>query len=151
VIRADGILAGGHIGLAVAVLGCAGVLAAGGGSAGRVLAGLVSAALLLRARLYPAAWSRLPLLAAGLLGLLWTVWTVLPDSSAAAAFATVALAGVGMAGAVIVAALARRVGPRDSPYLSRLADLLEIVTVVALAPVACAVLGLYHWVGQLIG
>jgi hypothetical protein len=38
----------------------------------------------------------------------------------------------------------RPAGP--SPYLGRLADIVDITAVVALAPVACAVLGLYSLV-----
>ncbi len=38
-----------------------------------------------------------------------------------------------------------------SPYLGRLADIVDVVAVLALAPVACAVLDLYTWVRALAG
>jgi ESX secretion system protein EccD len=49
------------------------------------------------------------------------------------------------------AATAHRRRPGSSPYAARLADVLDIVSVVALAPVACAVLNLYAFVRGLAG
>ena len=63
---------------------------------------------------------------------------------------------MGMFTAAVVALLAtaatahrRRAG--SSPYLGRLADILDVTAVVALAPVACAVLDLFTWVRGLAG
>jgi hypothetical protein len=43
----------------------------------------------------------------------------------------------------------RRFG--GSPYVGRLGDILDVAAVIALAPVACAVLDLYSWVRNLAG
>ena len=59
-------------GISLTAVGCVAVLAGGGGLAGPLLAGLASAALLLRARLFPSVAARLPLLAGGLVGLALT-------------------------------------------------------------------------------
>ena len=100
------------------------------------------AALLLRARLLPTPAQRVPLLVAGLTGL-----AVLGTGAA--------LAGDGatpglllLAGAVIVAGVAlpaalvfSRRAP--SPYLGRAADLLDILAIMALIPLASAVIGIF--------
>ena len=49
------------------------------------------------------------------------------------------------------AATAPRRRGGGSPYLGRLADILDVAAVIALAPVACAVLDLYGWVRDLAG
>lgn len=151
VVRADEILAGALLGISLLALGCVALLAATTGFAGPLLGGLAAAALLLRARLFPSVAARLPLLASGLLGLALTAaaWS-------AASGAATRLVGVALAVAAVVALLATAAGaPRGrgtgSPYLGRLGDILDITTVVALAPVACAVLNLYQWVRGLAG
>jgi len=77
-------------------------------------------------------------------------------SRAAAAGSAARLVGVALAFVAVVALLgtaatAHRRRGGGSPYLGRMADILDITTVVALAPVACAVLNLYSWVRGLAG
>jgi type VII secretion integral membrane protein EccD len=151
VARADEILTGILLGIAAGALFGVAVLARAGGVAALLLAGLTSVALLLRSRLFPSLAARLPLLVAGLLGLAVTSWSAL-----AAAGPTARLVGVMLAGGAVVvllatAATAHRRRPGSSPYVARLADVLDIVSVVALAPVACAVLNLYGFVRGLAG
>jgi type VII secretion integral membrane protein EccD len=151
VIRADEILAGSLLGISVVAVGCVAVLAATTGLAGPLLGGLASAALLLRARLFPSVAARLPLLGAGLIGLAVMAWACLGPAGdvlrlvalAAGFFAVVALL------ATATTAHRRRAG--GSPYLGRIADIADVATVVALAPVACAVLDLYRFVRGLAG
>ncbi|MGE5831107.1 MAG: type VII secretion integral membrane protein EccD [Micromonosporaceae bacterium] len=142
VVRADEVLLGGLLG--IAVVGAAGVavLALSGGLAANLLGALAGVALLLRARLFPTVAARLPLLGAGLLGLAVAGSAGLAATGPAARLVAVAsaLGAVAVLLGIATAAYRRRAG---SPYPARLADVLDVVTVIALAPVACAVLDLY--------
>ena len=150
VVRADEILSGSLLGIAVLAVGCIAVLAATSGLAGPLLGALSSAALLLRGRLFPTVAARLPLLAGGLLGLALVGWAVLSNAGAAMRLLGVALAFGAVAALLMTAAMAYR-RRATSPYLGRLGDILDVVAVIALAPVACAVLDLYSWVRGLAG
>jgi type VII secretion integral membrane protein EccD len=150
VVRADEILAGCLLGIALASMGCVIVLAASSGSSGRLLAGLASAALVLRARLFPHVAARLPLLAGGVLGLIGTGWTWFAAVDPALRLVGVVAGCVAVGALFATAATAHRRSGGGSPYLGRIADLADIATVVALAPVACGVLDLYARVGTLI-
>ncbi|MET7401611.1 type VII secretion integral membrane protein EccD [Dactylosporangium sp. NPDC005572] len=139
VARADEMLAGLLIGWAVATGGAALVLARSGDVSGMVLVGVAALAMLLRVQTFVTVRHRLPLIGAGLAGL-----------AALAVFApgplgggTVFAAGVAVAGLVTVVAGARAAIRQPSPYVSRAADLLDILCVVSVVPLACAVLGLY--------
>ncbi|MDI6098060.1 type VII secretion integral membrane protein EccD [Actinoplanes sp. NEAU-A12] len=98
------------------------------------------AALLLRARLLPTPQQRVPLLVAGLLGL---------AGLGVGPVVTGAVSGVVLvAGAALVTAVAlpsaliySRRAP--SPYLGRAADIFDIVAIMALIPLACAVIGVF--------
>ena len=149
VIRADEILSGSLLGIATVSLACIGVLAVTTGIAGPLLAGLASAALLLRARLFPSVAARLPLLGGGLLGLAATAWAGLAGDLAG--LVTVAGALIAVVALVATAATAHRRRAGGSPYLGRLAGIVDNVAVVALAPVACAVLDLYRFARGLAG
>ena len=151
VVRADEILVGSLTGIAIASAVCVAMLTRAGGIAAPLLGGLVAVALLLRARLFPAVAARLPLLVGGLVGLALTAAAVAAASGSATRLLGVALAFTAVVALISTAATAsrRRTGP--SPYLGRLADILDVVTVVALAPVACAVLDLFTWVRGLAG
>jgi type VII secretion integral membrane protein EccD len=145
VARTEELLSGMLTGYALLAAGAFAVLVAAGGGWGRLLAAVAATALLLRSRLFVTVRQRVPLVAAGLAGVVadalglfparpWVVLAVL----VAAALATV-LAG---------AAYSRR---PPSPYLARAADLLDTLTVVAVVPVTCAVLGLYGQLAALVG
>jgi type VII secretion integral membrane protein EccD len=148
VIRADEILAGSLLGISVVAVGCVAVLAATTGLAGPLLGGLASAALLLRARLFPSVAARLPLLGAGLIGLAVTAWATLGLAGDVLRLVALAAGSVAVVG-LLATAHRRRAG--GSPYLGRIADIVDVATVVALAPVACAVLDLYRFVRGLAG
>jgi hypothetical protein len=151
VVRADEILAGTLLGISIAAAGCVLVLTGTPGVSGPLLGGLASGALLLRARLFPSVSARLPMLTSGLIGVALTAATVAASSGSATRLIGVALACVAVVALLGTAATAHRRRAGGSPYLGRLADILDITTVVALAPVACAVLNLYSWVRSLAG
>jgi hypothetical protein len=149
VVRGDELLIGSLTGISIAGAGCIAVVTAAGGVAAPLLGGVAATVMLLRARLFPAIASRLPLLVSGLAGLALTA-----SALAAAAGSATRLSGVIFAVGAVVALLAtaataprRRAG--TSPYLARIGDILDVTTVVALAPIACAVLDLFSWVRTL--
>ncbi|HWS32077.1 MAG TPA: EsaB/YukD family protein [Actinoplanes sp.] len=97
-------------------------------------------ALLLRARLLPTPQQRVPLLAAGLLGLAGLgVGPVV--TGAVSGVVLVAVAALVTAVALPAALIYSRRAP--SPYLGRAADILDIVAIMALIPLACAVIGVF--------
>jgi type VII secretion integral membrane protein EccD len=151
VVRADDILVGLLLGIAVSGVATVAVLAASSGPAPHLLAGLASVALLLRARLFPALAARLPLLVGGLSGLGCSIWSAMAGAGTGTRLAGVGLAFVAVVVLLVAAAAAPRRRPGGSPYLGRMVDLVDIAAVVALAPVACGVLNLYGWVGGLVG
>ncbi|MBW6436755.1 type VII secretion integral membrane protein EccD [Actinoplanes hulinensis] len=98
------------------------------------------AALLLRARLLPTPQQRVPLLTAGLAGLAGLgVGPVV--TGAVSGVVLVAGAAVVVAVALPSALIYSRKAP--SPYLGRAADILDIVAIMALIPLACAVIGVF--------
>jgi len=140
-----GMLGGGALLTAAGAL----VLATEDGVAAWVLTGLVAAASLLRARLFPAVRHRAPLLAAGVAGLVALVVAVV------VAEPTLRLP-VGVPVLVVLGALALAAGMAyqgrpPSPYLGRAADVLDVLVVVAVLPVACVVIGLYTHVRGIAG
>ncbi|GAA5197010.1 type VII secretion integral membrane protein EccD [Rugosimonospora acidiphila] len=143
VVRTDEILTGLLIGAAIAGTAAAVPLAGSGGAAGRLLVAVTAAGFLVRARLFPAVRQRLPLLVAG------------AGTSGALLAHTPATVPV-LAGWLMLACLCVVTGLRYSnrppgPYLGRMADLLDALCVIAVIPVACAVLGLYGAVRGLAG
>jgi hypothetical protein len=146
VVRGDEILVGSLTGISVAAAGCMAVFTAAGGISAPLLAGFAAGALLLRARLFPAVAARLPLLIAGLAGLALTAGAAAAAAGSATRLSAVALAVAAVVALLATAATAHRRRPGGSPYLGRLGDILDVSTVVALAPVACAVLNIYSWV-----
>jgi type VII secretion integral membrane protein EccD len=97
-------------------------------------------ALLLRARLLPTPQQRIPLLVAGLLGLAGLgIGPVV--TGAVSGVVLVAVAAVVVAVALPSALIYSRKAP--SPYLGRAADILDIIAIMALIPLACAVIGVF--------
>ncbi|MFV2099489.1 type VII secretion integral membrane protein EccD [Micromonospora sp. LOL_024] len=149
VARTEEMLTGMLIGHAVLAAAAAMVLGVTGGSAGRLLVGVCSAVLLLRARLFVAVRHRVPPLLAGLGG-----YAVLGASLAGVAGPAARLALA--AGAVLIALLAVAGGATYarrpvSPYVGRVADLADTALVVSVVPITCAVLGLYERARGLLG
>jgi type VII secretion integral membrane protein EccD len=100
------------------------------------------AALLLRARLFAMPQQRVPLLVGGLAGLatIGFAWALQERTTAAALTAlagTVAVAAI----AVVAGLVYSRATP--SPYVGRAADILDVLAIMALIPLACAVIGIF--------
>lgn len=149
VVRSDQMLSGTLVGTSFALVVCQVVLLLSRDTAGTALAVLIAGSSLLRARLYPTVRHRLPQLLAGLSGTVALGATALTlDRSAALP----ALVGA----AVVFAAFAAAAGlvystRRAQPVLARLGDIAEVMFVVSIVPVACAVLGVYARIRGLAG
>jgi type VII secretion integral membrane protein EccD len=98
------------------------------------------AALLLRARLFPAPVQRIPLLVSGGLGL---VTIAMSSAHGMIGRLVVVAALAATAGAVLAAGLtySRRA---PTPYVGRIADFVDVLAIMALVPLACAVIGVYY-------
>ncbi|MDG6100731.1 type VII secretion integral membrane protein EccD [Dactylosporangium aurantiacum] len=135
VARTDEMLTGLLIGSALAAAASATVLIDSRDASGVVMVAVCGVALLLRARMFVTVRHRLPLLAAGGWCLAALALSTPPTAVVAAAVALVS-GGVALAGA--------RAAVRPlSPYAGRAADILDILCLVSVVPLACAVLGLY--------
>ena len=143
VARASEILAGSLLATATTSVLAAAILFAEGGVGGATLALVAAGALPLRGRLFPTAAQRLPLLMGGvtivaIAGYGWVRQT--PPGSGRVLLLTVALA----LAAVVLGATLRYSIRSPSPYLGRIADLLDTATIMALIPLACWVLGVFQ-------
>lgn len=136
VVRADGILTGMLSALALACSVPLVYLIRAGTRSAIVYAVLLVLGCLLRARLYPIVRQRLPLLIPGTVGALGLLLSWLPQ-------ATRLVPVLVVLGCLLVFVGLRYSTRPPNPYMSRYAELLEIVLVLALVPVACSVLGLY--------
>jgi type VII secretion integral membrane protein EccD len=136
VARTDEMLSGMLLGSAMAGAGASLVLARSGDVSGLILVAVAATAMLLRARIFMTVRQRLPLIVAGLAGFVLLALFVPVDGRVVATVAAMLALIVAVAGARAAA------GP-TSPYAGRAADILDTLCVVALVPLACAVLGLY--------
>ncbi|TDB70586.1 type VII secretion integral membrane protein EccD [Micromonospora sp. KC723] len=149
VARTEEMLTGMLIGHAVLAVGAGYALGVAGGVAGRLLVAVTSAVLLLRSRLFVAVRHRVPPVLAGLAGA--TVLGVLLAGRAGdAGLLALAVGGLLVALAAVAAGTTYARRP-VSPYVGRVADLTDTALVVAVVPVACAVLGLYDAARGLLG
>jgi type VII secretion integral membrane protein EccD len=130
--------------LAAAVVGAIAMvfLAVEGSLPALFLAGAGSAALLLRARLFPAAQQRIPLLLSGGFGFaLLTVGAALRLGAGGGRLLMLLVFALA-ATAVLVAGLmySRRT---PSPYVGRVGDIVDVLAIMALIPLAAGVIGFY--------
>ncbi|MQA26434.1 MAG: type VII secretion integral membrane protein EccD [Micromonosporaceae bacterium] len=144
VVRSDEMLSGLLLGGAIATVACQVVLIMSGTTDGPILAGLVAFAFVLRARLFPSGRHRVPMLVAGLTGL--TMLAIVVGDQVALEYRLFAMvsAFVAVGGLVVSAGLTYSRRP-PSPYFGRFADWFDVLLVVAVVPVACAVLDLYSY------
>ncbi|MFF5178856.1 type VII secretion integral membrane protein EccD [Micromonospora sp. NPDC000316] len=149
VTRTEEVLTGMLLGHALLAVAAATVLGTTGGTAGRVLVAVVSAVLLLRSRLFVALRHRVPTVLAGLAGYA-VLGAVLVDRADDTGRLALVLGGAAL-GLVAVAAGTGYARRPVSPYLGRVADLTDTALVVAVVPVACAVLDLYDRARGLLG
>lgn len=112
-------------------------------SAGVLLSFAGASALLLRARLFATTQQRVPLLVAGVIGLallaLGMAFTA--DSTGPRLLVLFALIGIGL---VVLAAGMIYSRRTPSPYVGRIADITDVIAIMALIPLACAVAGFYN-------
>ncbi|MFJ1541753.1 type VII secretion integral membrane protein EccD [Micromonospora chalcea] len=141
VARAEEVLTGMLLGHALLAVGAVAVLVSAGRTAGLLLAAVAAGVLLLRSRLFVAVRHRVPAVVAGLAGYA-LLGAVLAERAGPAGRFALAVGGLALA-LVAVTAGATYARRPVSPYLGRLADLTDTALVVAVVPVACAVLGLY--------
>lgn len=148
--RSDEILHGLYLGSAAVLCYAEIALALSGKASALVLLGIVAVLSLLRARLLPAVAHRVPTLVVGGLGLvLLVIGTVVRLTRADLTIAAVAVV-------VVVAALVAAAGlyfqdHRPTPYLSRLADMLDVVLMLLVVPTVCLVVGLFGYFRGLFG
>ncbi|OLB75115.1 MAG: type VII secretion integral membrane protein EccD [Actinobacteria bacterium 13_2_20CM_2_71_6] len=131
--------------LATAVVSAAGtvVLVLNRSGAGELLALSAALALLLRGRLFPTPVQRVPLLVSGLAGLaLLTFGMILRGSPGPARLVPLVLVATAAALVLTAGLMASRRAP--SPYVGRVADIVDVLAIMALIPLACAVAGVFH-------
>jgi type VII secretion integral membrane protein EccD len=145
--RTEELLTGMLLGHAVLTAGAVVVLAVAGGTAARILIAISATALLLRSRLFVTVRQRVPLMTAGLVG----VAALGLDLIGSASVETLLAVSVGTVFLALVTVVAGATYSRrpPSPYLGRAADVLDVLVVVSVIPVACAVIGLYGRVADL--
>ena len=143
VARASELLSG--MLLAAALVGGVGsiALALGGGVSGPLLALAAAGALLLRGRLFPTPSQRIPLLVSGMLALALLATGLTLNAHTAAERIALVIAVLAVAALVLAATLVYSRRP-PSPYLGRLADIADVLAIMALVPIACAVIGVYQ-------
>jgi type VII secretion integral membrane protein EccD len=141
VVRADSLLTGLLIGTATIVAVGIVMLALDGTRSATILAVLLSAGALIRARLYPIVKQRLTFLVAGVVGVAALLLGSLSSGGTNPLTPVVPVSLLVAAGAVLFG-LRYAVRP-PTPYFGRAAEILELLLVLALVPVTCAVLGLY--------
>jgi type VII secretion integral membrane protein EccD len=146
---ADQFLTGLVSATAIVVAVCDVMLVAEGGAWGSVLVVVMSLSLMLRARHLPGLGQRLVLLIAGLIGLIVV-------SGGVFVVAGQPLRIFLLIGGVLIGAISLLVGlrwpnARRSPQWASLAHLAELLLVVAIFPIALAVLDAYGWARALFG
>jgi type VII secretion integral membrane protein EccD len=131
--------------LSAAVVGAVAtfVLVSGGSTTGQLLSAAGAGALLLRGRLFPTAAQRVPLLASGVVGLGTTLLGIALRADTSGTRILLLLVILIAVGIVLTTGLifSRRT---PSPYVGRLADIADVLMIMALIPLACAVVGVYH-------
>jgi type VII secretion integral membrane protein EccD len=108
-----------------------------------LLAIAATAAILLRARLFPTARQRLPMLISGILTAGVLAWAAVSGESPTSRLISWLVIISVVAGLVLAAGLvfSRR---SPSPRLGRISDILDVAVIMALVPLACGVVGLYQ-------
>jgi type VII secretion integral membrane protein EccD len=139
VSRTDDVLTGLLVGTAVATAASAAAVAVAGGWAGRSLLLAAAGAIALRARMYAAVRHRTAALVTAAAAALPLVAVGAYVGSAALLVAAL----FGVIGLITIGRAGERSGGETSPYLGRLADLAEVLSLAAIVPLVCLVLGLY--------
>jgi type VII secretion integral membrane protein EccD len=150
VVRADELLTGLLIGVSIVTVLCLYIIDRDGiPAAAPILVGVVGGVYLLRARLFPAVRQRVPLLAAGMIGVI-----LLIDDLVGLFGQDLQLIGL-LVVALPLVVLATASGlvyskRAPSPYIGRIADWTDILLIIAVVPVACTTMGLFSFFRGLI-
>lgn len=148
--RSDEILTGLLMGSTGITLVGSLLLISSGRTSAMVYVALIAVTVLLRARLFPTARHRIPLLVAGSGALVLLVLPVSASMTPQERAMIVLPALVVLALALI--AIGRYFSIRQpTPYLARVADIIDILTSLAIIPVMCLVIGLFGYVRGLWG
>lgn len=143
--RADEVLSGLLLGLSVASVFASLYLLGHGGGAWLIMLGLVAVALLLRARIFPVPRQRIPLLVGGMLvSALLAYWlaTRADDNAGVGVF----LLGIGLLAMLVAYAGLVYSRKNPSPQLGRIADIVDVVAILALIPFAAYITGFFSYV-----
>lgn len=145
VARSDEVLTGLLLGVGLVSLVSMGYLIMTGKPSAVVLSVVACLALLLRARLFPTPRQRISLLVAGVggLALLAVGAAVVMPSSLHLVLMLVAMAILGSFVMMLGLMYSRR---PPSPYMGRIADIADVLAIVALVPITCLVVGLYAYI-----
>ncbi len=143
VARATELLSGMLLAASVVSVVASAILIGSGTPAAELLAGSGALALLLRGRLFPAAVQRIPLLASGFVGL--AMFVVAARAHLTNPLARLAVLAIVLATAALVLAAGLAYSRRSpTPYVGRIADILDVLAIMVLVPFACAVVGVYE-------
>jgi len=144
VARSDEILTGLLIGASVVSLVAAVRMVLAGGAAPVVLAVEAMLALLLRSRLFPTPRQRVPLIvsALGIIALLAVGYAMRAGDIGGVVEVAVLVV---ISGFVLSAAMVYSRRP-PSPYMGRIADILDVIAIISLIPTACVITGFYGYV-----
>jgi len=148
--RADAFLAGMLGAVAVFAAGAAVVMSASGGLAGVLMSATSGLLLMSRARWFISRVQRLPLLLAGLVGVSSALLAAYVVAEPVMRLAAVLPAALVVALVSIAYALAGA-GRKHSPMWGRTLDIIEILLILAVLPLAAWVGGLYGWARSLRG
>lgn len=147
--RSDELLTGLLLGSMVVAVVSQGLLVVGATTSGLIMVAVVALASVLRTRLFPATRHRAALLITGVAGLGALAVALLGTPSTFRLAVGVPLLVV--AAAVSVAAGLAYQNRPPSPYFGRIADILDVLLVLAVVPMACVVTGLYSYFRGLYG
>ncbi|KQS73739.1 type VII secretion integral membrane protein EccD [Modestobacter sp. Leaf380] len=147
--RSDELLTGMLGGGAVVAVLAAVVLVLSARTSALVLVALVAGVSLLRTRLFPALRHRLPLATSGGLCLVLLGLACLAlEPGQRLAVAVPVLVALGLVGLAAGRSYAQRT---PGPYIGRLADVFDVLLVLAVVPTVCVVVGLYGYLRGLYG
>lgn len=143
--RTDEILSGLLLGLSTTSVISAAFVITADGAARSIIVAVVAVALLLRARLFPIPRQRIPLLTAGMMVAAALLGAHVMNAESNGDVALSLLVAGGSAGLAAFAGLVYS-GKYPSPYLGRIADITDVVAILALIPLTCYITGFFGYV-----
>lgn len=145
--RSDELLTGMLIGNATIAVLAEIVLAVNGRENALILIGLAATSLLLQGRLFPTLRHRAPLLTAGIVGAVAVVVQALTRSDDFRV--TVMVPALVVLTGLVLAAGRHYQHRQPGPYLGRIADILDVLIIIAMVPVTCFLVGFVGYIRHL--